>query len=221
MRAGRLDAPAVARGLETIERNTRAQTKIIGDLLDVSGILAGKLRVDVRPMDLAAAVDAAVQSARVTAEARGLRVVSDLERQGMLVDGDADRLDQVFANLLSNAVKFTPAGGTIAVGLHRSAGEAHLTIADTGIGIAPDVLPHVFDRFRQADSSTTRTHGGLGLGLALVRYLVESHGGTVCAESPGVGLGATFRVLLPLRAGTGPPEPAAAEPSRPASMTTL
>jgi CheY-like chemotaxis protein len=141
--------------------------------------------------------------------------VSDLEPREVIVDGDPGRMDQVFANLLSNALKFTPAGGTIDVRLHGTAGEARLTVCDTGIGIAPDVLPHVFDRFRQADSSTTRTHGGLGLGLALVRYLVEAHGGTVRAESAGVGRGATFVVTLPLAAGaiasrrTADPAPAA------------
>jgi signal transduction histidine kinase/ActR/RegA family two-component response regulator len=217
MRAGRLDEAAVARALETIERNTRAQTKIIGDLLDVSGILAGKLRVDPRPMDLAAAVDAAVQSVRATAEARTIHLVTDLESRAVIVDGDPDRLDQVLANLLSNALKFTPAGGTIAVRLERGEREACLSVADTGIGIAPEMLPHVFDRFRQADSSTTRTHGGLGLGLALVRYLVEAHGGHVGAESAGVGRGATFTVALPLSAGTAGND-AAAEPAPVAAL---
>jgi PAS domain S-box-containing protein len=201
LRTGRLDTAAEARALETIERNTRAQTKIIGDLLDVSGILAGKLRVEPRPMDLAAAVEGAVQSARATAEAKNVRVVSDLERREMMVDGDADRLDQVMANLLSNALKFTPAGGTVEVRLRRHEGQARLTVADTGIGITPEVLPHIFDRFRQADSSTTRTHGGLGLGLALVRYLVEAHGGSVGADSAGLGRGSSFTVSLPLRIG--------------------
>jgi PAS domain S-box-containing protein len=216
MRAGRLDEAAAARALETIERNTRAQTKIIGDLLDVSGILAGKLRVEPRAMDLGAAVDAAVQSVRATAEARNIGLVSQRQVLEVFVDGDPGRIDQVLGNLLSNALKFTPAGGTVDVRLDGTAHEARLTVRDTGIGIPPDVLPHVFDRFRQADSSTTRTHGGLGLGLALVRYLVEAHGGFVRAESAGVGRGATFVVTLPLAAAGGAsrraadPAPAAA-----------
>jgi PAS domain S-box-containing protein len=201
LRAGRLDAVATAKALETVERNTQAQTKLIGDLLDVSGILAGKLRVEPRPTDLVGALEAAVQSVRATAEARNIGLRTDVGGAEMIVDGDPFRIDQVLGNLLSNALKFTPAGGTVAVTLHRSAADARLTVADTGIGIAPDVLPHVFDRFRQADSSTTRTHGGLGLGLALVRYLVEAHGGSVVAASPGIGRGATFIVSLPLRTG--------------------
>jgi CheY-like chemotaxis protein len=208
MRSGRLDRTAAARALETIERNTRAQTKIIGDLLDVSGILAGKLRVEPRRMDLVAAVEAAVQSARATAEARNIRVTGDIERAAMTLHGDPDRLDQVLGNLLSNALKFTPAGGRVDVRLVRRAREAQLTVTDSGIGIAPEVLPHIFDRFRQADSSTTRAHGGLGLGLALVRYLVEAHGGSVRAESGGPGHGATFTVVLPLSTASADTPPA-------------
>ena len=201
MRGGRLDEAGTRKALETIERNTQAQTKIIGDLLDVSGILAGKLRVEAAPMDLAAAVEAAVQSVRVTAESKRIRVISETDGQQVVVDGDPSRIDQILGNLLSNALKFTPAGGTIRVRLERRAQAARVVVADTGVGIAADVLPHVFDRFRQADSSTTRVHGGLGLGLALVRYFVEAHGGTVHAESPGAGGGATFVVTLPLRHG--------------------
>jgi CheY-like chemotaxis protein len=177
--------------------------KLIGDLLDVSGILAGKLRVEPRVMDLAAVVEAAVQSVRAAALAKHVELTTAAEPGPMLIDGDADRIDQVAANLLSNALKFTPSGGRIDVRLWRDGGQARLTVADSGIGIAPDVLPHVFDRFRQADSSTTRSHGGLGLGLALVRYLVEAHGGSVRAESAGAGAGATFAIALPLRAGPG------------------
>jgi hypothetical protein len=199
MRAGRLDAAATAKALETIERNTLTQTKLIGDLLDVSGILAGKLRVEPRVMDLAAVAEAAVQSVRAAALAKNIALTSSLDPGPMLLDGDPDRIDQVLTNLLSNALKFTPAGGTVDVRLRRDGAAARLTVADSGIGIAPEILPHVFDRFRQADSSTTRTHGGLGLGLALVRYLVEAHAGTVRAESGGAGRGATFMVGLPLR----------------------
>jgi len=203
MRAGRLDAAATAKALETIERNTLTQTKLIGDLLDVSGILAGKLRVEPRVMDLTAVAEAAVQSVRAAALGKTITLSSSLDPGPMLLDGDPDRIDQVLTNLLSNAVKFTPGGGTIEVRLRRDGDAARLTIADSGIGIAPEILPHVFDRFRQADSSTTRTHGGLGLGLALVRYLVEAHGGSVRADSGGAGRGATFVVELPLRA-SGP-----------------
>jgi PAS domain S-box-containing protein len=203
MRAGRLDEAATTKALATIERNTQTQMKLIGDLLDVSGILAGKLRVEPRVMDLAAVVEAAVQSVRAAALAKHVELTTAAEPGPMLIDGDADRIDQVAANLLSNALKFTPSGGRIDVRLWRDGGQARLTVADSGIGIAPDVLPHVFDRFRQADSSTTRSHGGLGLGLALVRYLVEAHGGSVRAESAGAGAGATFAIALPLRAGPG------------------
>ena len=210
MRAGRLDAAATAKALETIERNTQTQTKLIGDLLDVSGILAGKLRVELRVMDLAAVVEAAVQSVHAAALAKRIALKSSVEPGPMLLEGDPDRIDQVLANLLSNALKFTPAGGTVDIRLRRDGEHARLTVADSGIGIAPDILPHVFDRFRQADSSTTRTHGGLGLGLALVRYLVEAHGGTVRAESPGAGAGASFVIGLPLRVEAAATPPAAA-----------
>jgi PAS domain S-box-containing protein len=200
MRAGRLDAAATAKALETIERNTQTQTKLIGDLLDVSGILAGKLRVEPRSMDLLAVVEAAVQSVRAATLAKNIVLETSLEPGPMFIEGDPDRIDQVVANLLSNALKFTPGGGTVDVQLRRAGGHARLSVADSGIGIAPAVLPHVFDRFRQADSSTTRNHGGLGLGLAVVRYLVEAHSGSVRAESAGVGGGATFVVMLPLGA---------------------
>jgi len=199
MRGGHLDAATAAKALATVERNTQTQMKIIADLLDVSGILAGKLRVDVVAMDLVAAVEAAVQSVRATAEAKGLSVSSEAKDGPLFVNGDPSRIDQVLSNLLSNAVKFTAAGGTIDVRLQRHGGHARLIVADTGIGIAPELLPHVFDRFRQADSSSTRMHGGLGLGLALVRHLVEAHGGTVEAASRGLGEGATFVIDIPLR----------------------
>ncbi len=152
-------------------------------------------------MDLVAAIDGAVQSVRVTAETKNIRIGVETGGQPVIVDGDPSRVDQILGNLLSNALKFTPAGGRITLRLERGEHEVRLVVADTGVGIAPEVLPHVFDRFRQADSSTTRVHGGLGLGLALVRYLVEAHGGVVHAESPGVGGGATFVVTLPIRAG--------------------
>jgi PAS domain S-box-containing protein len=218
MRAGRLDAAATAKALETIERNTLTQTKLIGDLLDVSGILAGKLRVEPRVIDLTAVVEAALQSVRAAALAKTIVLTSTLDPGPMLLDADPDRVDQVLANLLSNALKFTPAGGAIEVRLSRDGDAARLVIEDSGIGIAPEILPNVFDRFRQADSSTTRTHGGLGLGLALVRYLVEAHGGSVRAESEGAGRGATFIIALPLRATA--PRPRAAGDGAPTAELT-
>jgi PAS domain S-box-containing protein len=200
----------LAQGLEVIVRNARAQTQIIEDLLDMSRIISGKLRLDVHPTPLAPIVQAAVDTVRPAADARGvlLRAALDPADPGH-VSADPNRLQQVFWNLLTNAVKFTPRGGHVQVTLARADDDAHLevTVADTGEGIRPEFLPHVFDRFRQADASTTRRHGGLGLGLAIVKQLVELHGGTVRAASPGPGQGATFTVTLPV--ATPDPQPAA------------
>jgi PAS domain S-box-containing protein len=192
------DAAARARALETIERNARAQTQLIDDLLDTSRIITGKLRLDVRPVDLASVVAAATETARPAAEARDIRLRTLLDTQAGLISGDPDRLQQVVWNLLSNAIKFTPKGGSVEVRLGRTAAHVEITVTDTGRGIAPEFLPHVFDRFRQADQTTTRTHGGLGLGLAIVRQLVELHGGSVQVESEGEGRGTSFNVSLPL-----------------------
>jgi PAS domain S-box-containing protein len=185
--------------LETIERNARAQTQLIEDILDVSRIIAGKLRVQVRRFDVRDVITAAVDAVRPAAEAKELELVLDLSSEASDFQGDPDRLQQVVWNLLSNAIKFTPAKGKVIVELRRWNGHIEIVVSDTGVGIARDFLPHVFDRFRQADSSAARVQGGLGLGLAIVRHLVEVHGGTVCAESEGEGKGAKFMVRLPMR----------------------
>ena len=198
LRADRYDAGTAERALEAIERNAVAQARLIDDLLDVSRVITGKLRLDVGPVELASVIEAAVESVRPAAEARGVRLDVRLGPEPGPVAGDADRLRQVVWNLLSNAVKFTPGGGSVAVRLGRADGHAELTVSDTGRGIAPEFLPHVFDRFRQADGRITREHGGLGLGLAIARHLVEMHGGSISAASPGEGRGATFRVQIPL-----------------------
>jgi signal transduction histidine kinase len=198
LRAGTLDERAAGRAVDVIERNARSQAQLIDDLLDESRIIAGKVRLDVQQIELRPIVDAAVESVRPAAEAREIRlqVLSD-PRAGM-VSGDPERLQQVFWNLLSNAIKFTPKGGRVQVRVQRVNSHVEVAVSDTGQGIAPDFLPYVFDRFRQADSSTTRRHGGLGLGLAIVRHIAELHGGRVRADSAGDGQGATFTVELPI-----------------------
>jgi len=172
--------------------------QLIDDMLDVSRIVTGKMRLDVRAVDLRAVVEAAIDVVRPTADAKGLRLQAVLDTQELGITGDPDRLQQVVWNLLINAVKFSPRGGRIQVHLQRTNSHAEISVSDTGQGIAPEVLPHVFERFRQADSTSTRRHAGLGLGLALVRHLVELHGGTVEAASGGEGQGATFTVKLPI-----------------------
>jgi signal transduction histidine kinase/ActR/RegA family two-component response regulator len=188
------------RAIETIERNAQAQTQLVNDLLDVSRAISGKVRLDVRNVDVASIVSAATDSIQLTAEAKGIHVEADLDPAAGFILGDPVRLQQVVWNLLSNAIKFTPAGGRIDVRLARQDGHVEIVVSDTGSGIAPEFTPYVFDRFRQGEAGTTRQHGGLGLGLSIVRHLVELHGGTVSVESAGVGMGATFRVSLPLRA---------------------
>ncbi|WP_257454446.1 hybrid sensor histidine kinase/response regulator [Archangium lipolyticum] len=195
------------RALATIERNARAQTQLIEDLLDISRIVTGKLRLDVRPLEPLPVLEAALDAVRPAAEARGVRLSLSVAPGVGPLSVDAERLQQVVWNLLTNAIKFTPSGGQVVVRLEQGEGEARLEVEDTGQGIAPSFLPHVFERFRQADSSSTRSHGGLGLGLAIVRHLVEMHGGTVFAHSDGPGRGATFRVTFPH------PPPCAPEPS--------
>jgi len=207
LREGGLEPEFAARGLEAVERNAVAQTRLIGDLLDVSRIITGKLRLEPRPVELARIVEAGVESVRPAAEARGVRLELSLDAGAALVSGDPDRLQQVVWNLLSNAVKFTPQGGSVRARLTRGGGHAEVEVSDTGRGIAAEFLPHVFDRFRQQDGRITREHGGLGLGLSIARHLVELHGGTVKAESGGEGRGATFRFSLPLlgtRTAEGP-----------------
>ncbi|HEX8424124.1 MAG TPA: ATP-binding protein, partial [Pyrinomonadaceae bacterium] len=197
LRSNTLKESDFAHALEIVERNARAQTKLIDDLLDISRIITGKLRLDVRVVDLAAVIEAVVDSLRPTAEVRSIRLQPLIDPQAGPVSGDTDRLQQVVWNLVSNAIKFTPKGGRVQVMLARVNSQVEITVSDTGKGISAEFLPHVFDRFRQADGSTTRMQGGLGLGLSIVRQLVELHGGTVNVESDGEGQGATFIVQLP------------------------
>ncbi|HYV57859.1 MAG TPA: response regulator, partial [Candidatus Nitrosopolaris sp.] len=198
LRSRKLDEPAAARALETIERNAKLQSQLVEDLLDVSRIITGKLRLETRPVDLFSLIEGAVETVRPAAEAKAIRLETTLDSPGGLISGDPDRLLQVIWNLLSNAIKFTPREGRVEVRLGREGAQVTVQVRDTGKGITPEFLPHIFDRFRQADSTTTRAHGGLGLGLAIVRHLVELHGGTVEAASPGEGGGAIFTVALPL-----------------------
>jgi PAS domain S-box-containing protein len=202
--SGQLDEAGRGRALQIIERNAEAQVQLIEDLLDVSRIITGKLRMEVQPVALAPVVETVVGGLRPAAEAKALRLDAFLDRDMGPVTGDAARLQQVVTNLLSNAIKFTPPGGSVEVRLERGSSGARLVVRDTGVGISAESLPQIFERFHQADSSNTREHSGLGLGLAIVRHLVESQGGTVYAESPGEGLGAVFTVELPLTAEPGP-----------------
>ncbi len=198
LRMEMLDEATSAHALETVERNAKAQAQLIEDLLDVSRIITGKLRLDVRPMELLPVIEAAIDAVRPAADAKNIELQTALDPLAGLVSGDPNRLQQIVWNLLSNAVKFTNRGGQVKIGLERVDSHVEISVSDTGQGITPDFLPYVFDRFRQADGSTTRLHGGLGLGLAIVRHLVELHGGTVRAQSSGEGQGATFNVQLPL-----------------------
>jgi CheY-like chemotaxis protein len=197
LKTGQLDDGQRARAVDVIDRNAKAQSQIVADVLDVSRMVMGKLRLDVRPLLLSSVVQEALDTVRPAAAAKEIRLEATLAGEGR-VSGDPDRLQQVVWNLLSNAIKFTPNRGRIDVRLRREEGHVDVVVEDSGAGIRPDFLPHVFERFRQSDSSSTRAHGGLGLGLALVRHLVELHGGTVSAESPGEGKGAIFTVRLPL-----------------------
>jgi CheY-like chemotaxis protein/nitrogen-specific signal transduction histidine kinase len=192
------NSPDLTEGLRTIERNARAQTQIIEDLLDMSRIISGKVRLDVQRIDLATVVHGAIETSRPAAEAKGIRLHAVLDPLAGTVYGDPNRLQQVMWNLLSNAIKFTPKDGRVQVVLERASLHVEVSVIDTGEGIKAEFLPHVFDRFRQADASTTRRHGGLGLGLAIVKQLVELHGGDIRVKSPGPGMGATFTVSLPL-----------------------
>jgi signal transduction histidine kinase/CheY-like chemotaxis protein len=196
--AGRLDEAARRRAGDVIDRNTRMQSQLIDDLLDISRIVAGKLRVDLRPTPLDAVIAAAVEAVSGAAEAKGVSVHRELPPTSVVVSGDAHRLQQVIGNLLANGVKFTPTGGRVDVTLATADGEAIVRVADTGEGIAPDDVAHVFDRFRQTSGTQTRRGSGLGLGLTIARHLVALHGGRVTAESAGPGAGSTFTVRLPL-----------------------
>lgn len=198
LRAGKLDVSTSARALETIERNAKIQAQLIEDILDVSRIITGKLRIELNPIQITSVIEAALDVVRPVAEAKSVELTSDYDPGVGVIFGDASRLQQVFWNLLANAIKFTPKNGRVDLRLRQLDSHVQITISDTGKGISPDFLPYVFERFRQADGSITRSHGGLGLGLAIVRHLVEIHGGTVEAESDGEGHGATFRVTLPV-----------------------
>jgi PAS domain S-box-containing protein len=198
LRGGRLDETTAARGLEAIERNAAAQAQVISDILDLSRIVGAKFRLNVRPLQLASIAAAAIEPLIPAANAKGIKVQAVLDPNAGLVAGDPDRLRQVIWNLFSNAVKFTPRGGRATVRVERAGDHVRVVVEDTGEGIAPEFLPHVFERFRQGDSSNTRSHGGLGLGLAVVHHLVELHGGTVDVRSAGVGQGARFTVTLPV-----------------------
>jgi len=198
LREGGADEQTQARALEMIERNAKLQKRLVEDLIDVSRIVSGKLRVDPRLIELAPVVKDAVAAVALSARAKGIRVHAAYGREAGRVLGDPERLQQVVWNLLSNAVKFTPEGGRVEVRVGRVGASAHVTVSDTGQGISADLLPYVFERFRQGKGAGDRRHEGLGLGLSIVRHLVEAHGGTVEAESPGAGRGATFRVNLPL-----------------------
>jgi signal transduction histidine kinase/CheY-like chemotaxis protein len=198
LREARRDERVLAQGLDAIDRNARVQAQLIDDLLDVSRIVSGKLNLDVRPLDICAVTRAAINVVQPAAHAKGITLDYWAQPGLGAISADSARLQQIVWNLLSNAVKFTPHGGKISVRVERDGPNAKVTVSDTGQGIEREFLPRVFDRFRQADSSTTRSFGGLGLGLAIVRHLVELHGGTVSADSDGVGKGATFSASFPL-----------------------
>ena len=201
LRANAVPAASVDRALEKVERNAQVQSRLIEDLLEISRIVSGKMRLDYRPFDLITLCNTAVESMRPAAEVRGVTIERHFEPATMATSGDPDRLQQVIWNLISNAVKFTPAGGRVSITARRLGNVDEIVVSDTGIGIEPGFLPNVFESFRQADASTTRTHGGLGLGLSIVKQLVGLHGGEVTAESEGKDRGATFTVRLPVRIG--------------------
>jgi PAS domain S-box-containing protein len=200
----KLDEPRRRRAIATIRRNAETQAQLVDDLLDVSRIISGKMRLEIQPTNLRQVLANAVESLHPAAEARGITLEIDEHDGEALVAADPDRLQQIVWNLLSNAIKFTPSGGRVCVEVRVSTRGTDIIVEDTGIGIAPEVLPFIFDRFRQADSSTRRSHGGVGLGLAIVRHLVELHGGSVDAISRGPGRGTTFTVRLPIGAVTQP-----------------
>ena len=201
LRAGRLDAAQSARALENIVRNAKSQNQLINDLLDASRIIASKMRLDIAPLKLGSVIEAAVETVRPVAEAKGIRLSAMLDPAVDTMYGDAERLQQVVWNLLSNAVKFSPTGGRVEVRLERADSHVEIVVTDNGRGIKPGFLPYVFEHFRQEDGGTNRRHGGLGLGLAIVRHIVELHGGTVSVASEGLGKGATFTVALPIAWG--------------------
>ncbi len=199
------DETKLDRGLEVIERNAKAQTRLIGDLLDVSRIISGKLQLELSALELYPLLVATTDIVRPAAEAKGVRLVVDIDPSIGHTTADPDRLQQIIWNLLTNAIRFTPRAGRVTITCDRVGSQIKITVSDTGVGLAAEELPYIFERFKQVDSSTTRAHGGLGLGLAIVRHLVEAHGGTVRATSSGLGHGATFAVHLPIAAVTVSP----------------
>jgi signal transduction histidine kinase len=200
LKKGKLSEKDRARGIDVIDRNATAQREIIDELLDVSRIVTGKLKLDAKPVELQGIVEAAIDAVRPAAQAKNIEILTSIDPDAGLIMGEAVRLQQVIWNLLSNAVKFTPKDGRIEVRLRSVGKEIEVVVRDTGEGIEAEFLPYIFERFRQADSSSRRTHGGLGLGLSIVRSLVEMHGGQVRAESDGKEKGATFTLTLPLMA---------------------
>ena len=210
LRSGRLDDRSATHALEVVERNARAQKQIIEDILDVSRVITGKLQLNLGPVDLVSVVDGALDAVRPALEAKDIRIETIIDAGLKTVTGDADRLQQVVWNLLSNAAKFTPSEGKVEIKVRHKGPYVEIQVSDTGPGIDPVFLPHVFERFRQADGSTTRTHGGLGLGLAIVRHLVELHGGVITAENRENGSGAIFSVNLRVPSGELQPETVAA-----------
>jgi len=205
LRRGSRDPSDLQRGLQTIERNARAQAQLIEDLLDMSRITSGKVLLDIQNVAPAPFIDAAIDTVRPAADAKNIRIEKTYAADVGTIAGDPARLQQVIWNLLSNAIKFTPSGGAVTIELAQAAGQVHITVRDTGAGIRPEFITHVFERFRQADASTTRRHGGLGLGLSIVKHLIEQHGGTVRADSAGEGMGASFTIELPAAAVTSSP----------------
>ncbi|MCU1382965.1 MAG: hypothetical protein JWL71_1662 [Acidobacteria bacterium] len=210
---GKLNAQQTAAAIETIARSARMQTRLVDDLLDVSRLISGKLRLDLREVDVAEVVRAAVAVVQPAADAKTIQLDAVIDPTADLITADADRLQQVIWNLLSNAIKFTPPGGRVSITLQRRETRIEIAVRDTGTGIAADFLPHVFERFRQGDAGTQRRHGGLGLGLAIVRHLVELHGGTVSASSAGEGQGSTFDVSLPIGRSESAPAASVGGPS--------
>jgi PAS domain S-box-containing protein len=213
LRQGKVDDEKMRRALDVIERSARTQAQLIEDMLDVSRIVSGKLRMQVRPVLIRPVIEAAVDTVRPAAEAKNVRLHVVLDTDVAPVLGDAERLQQVVWNLLSNAVKFTPKGGRVQVALERVNSHVEIAVADNGQGIRPETLPFIFERFRQGETGTTRTHGGLGLGLAIVKHILEAHGGTIHAESAGEGKGAVFTVKLPLAVARTADEPERRHPT--------
>lgn len=200
MRTTPMDGSEITRALSAIERNVRLQSQLVDDLLDMSRIASGKMRIEIQRVNLTSVIESAIETARPAAAAKNIHLQPSLDTTAGIVSGDPVRLEQIVWNLLSNAVKFTPKGGRVQVVLERVNSHVEIRVTDTGLGIAADFLPHVFDRFRQAESSATRPFGGLGIGLALVKHIAELHGGIATVNSPGLGQGSTFTVSLPIAA---------------------